>query len=97
MNERDATVGSLLGDGLVLTFSNPGDVGIFYVCLLINSNTSAQKYPVADFGYSTRPYQFIYPLSTETQARFEFSSWMSTHFIFSYFLFVSQMFPTSKH
>ncbi len=58
-------VGSLLGDGLVLTFSDPNNVRGFRVCLLVSSSAiSSLNYPIPDFGYSVSPYQVIYPLST---------------------------------
>ena len=63
VNSVGATVGSLLGDGLVLWFSNPSDVGTFHVCLLIQSETNPQQYPALDFGYSITPYTYILPLN----------------------------------
>ena len=36
MNENEATVGEVLGDGLVLTFSDPSVVEEFDVCLRLN-------------------------------------------------------------
>ena len=63
VNAKGATVGSLLGDGLALTFSEPADVGVFRVCLLITEATDTKAFSMADFGFSTLPYQYIYPLS----------------------------------
>ncbi len=63
VNEMGATVGSLLGDGLYLEFSDPSVVGTFYVCLLILSQPDTLTYPIRDFGYSLNPYEYIYPLS----------------------------------
>lgn len=65
LNVKGATVGSLLGDGLNLEFSDPSAVGTFYVCLLILSQPDTLTYPVHDFGYSLNPYEYIYPLSKQ--------------------------------
>ena len=50
LNEKRATVGTLFGDGAVLTFEKPKIVRHFHACLRV---TVDQKAGVRDFGYTT--------------------------------------------
>ena len=50
-----------MGDGVVLSFSEPKSVDVFDVCLRLNTDTSGE-YDEMDFGYATDSLQFIYPL-----------------------------------
>ena len=61
LNDNGATVGDVLGDGVVLSFSQPNVVGVFDVCLRLNTNPS-KEYKKLDFGYSNDELKFIYPL-----------------------------------
>ena len=60
LNQNGATVGEVLGDGVVLSFSSPSIVNSFYVCLRVS--VEGETYPVADFGYSTAELTSISPL-----------------------------------
>jgi hypothetical protein len=77
VNSAGATVGSLLGDGLVLKFSDPSEVVTLRICLLVSGVRDTEKYPIADFGSSTSLYQYINPLSTDI--------WLSSKWIISHF------------
>ena len=63
------TVGELVGDGAVLKFSETRNLQSFDVCLRISINISDSNSntfnDVADFGFSTHDYNFIYPLGLE--------------------------------
>ena len=50
-----------MGDGVVLTFSKPDIIGIFDVCLRLNTDPSG-VFDEIDFGYTNDELQFIYPL-----------------------------------
>ena len=62
-------MGELVGDGAVLKFSETKDLQSFDVCLRISVNNSDSNdntfNDVADFGFSTHDYNFIYPLGLE--------------------------------
>ena len=60
INQKEATVGEVLGDGLVLTFSDPSVIEEFDVCLRLT--TEGGEYNVRDFGYTTEELENIYPL-----------------------------------
>ena len=60
INQNDATVGELLGDGVVLSFSSPSVIRSFFVCLRLNQKPSSFRVP--DFGYSSSKIESIYPL-----------------------------------
>ena len=63
VNNNNMGVGTLLGDGVVLTFSDPEVVGQFRICLLLaNPLPSNSSYTVPDFGYPDPNYQQIHPL-----------------------------------
>ena len=64
VNQNKATVGQLMGDGSILTFSDVGRVVHFEACLLIeNVTVTNPSYTVKDFGYTTDAYDYIYPLN----------------------------------
>ena len=61
INKNEATVGEVLGDGLVLTFERPEIIDEFYVCLRLGTE-GEEDYKVRDFGYTTSELENIYPL-----------------------------------
>ena len=63
LNKNGATVGEVLGDGLVLSFSSPSVIQTFDVCLRLS--VEPESYKVADFGYSTEELKSIYPLGLD--------------------------------
>ena len=54
-------MGEVLGDGVVLSFSKPSVVGVFDVCLRLNTEPSGD-YKNRDFGFSNDELKYIYPL-----------------------------------
>ena len=66
LNTRGATVGELVGDGTVLTFSKINSVGPFSLCLRVNSDNTS-TFPIREFGYSTTAYDHIYPLGVNAR------------------------------
>ena len=69
-------MGEILGDGLVLSFSDPSSVRAFDVCLRLGQEAS---YDVPDFGYSTEDLEWIYPLGLLVDSS-------SSYFYSSYYL-----------
>lgn len=70
LNGNGATVGTVMGDGSRLTFSNPERVGDFRTCLLIDGDNSNRKqYPVRDFGSPTADFESITPLGVKNIKR----------------------------
>jgi hypothetical protein len=64
VNQNEATVGRLVGDGSVLQFGHPDRIVYFEVCLNIRDpDPSDVEYPVMDFGYATDALDNIYPLN----------------------------------
>ena len=69
-NRKSASVGSLRGDGSVLSFSVLENVNSFIVCLLISKDLSdTPQFPIKDFGYSEDSLGTIYPLGLENITR----------------------------
>ena len=62
INQKGATVGEVLGDGVVLSFSNDELVGVFEVCLRLSLDPVLDVDIVPDFGYTTSDLVFIYPV-----------------------------------
>ena len=81
INQNEATVGEVLGDGLVLSFSDPSMVGEFDVCLRLNTEESG-KYNILDFGYSISSLEAIQPLGLSFSFLFFFSSILKSPFFF---------------
>ena len=68
MNTKKSTVGSLVGDGCGLSFSNFKPMKSFEVCLLYSGPQGkwSSKYSEKDFGYiPDLDSEFIYPLGLE--------------------------------
>jgi hypothetical protein len=64
VNQNQATIGQLMGDGSILSFERLDRVSHFEACLLIETETVADPaYTIQDFGYTTSSYEFIYPLN----------------------------------
>ena len=60
INQKGATVGEVLGDGLVLSFYSPSVIQSFFVCLRLT--TSDFSYEIPDFGYTFGNLEVIHPL-----------------------------------
>ncbi len=75
VNQHGVSVGELLGDGVVLSFSRTDVVGEFMICLRLSNTSDAisPTFPVADFGYSDASLQLIYPLGNIHHFDFDFS------------------------
>mmetsp|Transcript_30414 Transcript_30414/g.47226 ORF Transcript_30414/g.47226 Transcript_30414/m.47226 type:complete len:540 (+) Transcript_30414:1054-2673(+) len=86
VNDNGATVGEVLGDGLVIDFETPSVVQSFYVCLRVSveGNDNSDDYDVPDFGYTDEELEYIYPLGLSTVERdyreFEDGVWYCSSF-----------------
>ena len=70
INANGATVGALVGDGCVLSFSDPQHITYFDICLLIatsQDNATTSTYPVADYGYLSEDMSVIRPLGIASE------------------------------
>ena len=86
INDKDSNVGEILGDGLVLTFSDPSSIETFDVCLRIAQNEKA-KYDVPDFGYSTEELESIRPLGLFFRDKDRFFCFRNSFISFFFFFF----------
>ena len=62
INQKGATVGEVLGDGVVLSFANPELIGMFEVCLRVSLVPDLNDGVAPDFGFATSDLVFIYPV-----------------------------------
>lgn len=70
INANGVTVGTLEGDGCVLSFSDPEDITYFDICLLTQNNkttVASSNYAMADYGYLSEDMSVIYPLGIASE------------------------------
>ena len=64
-NSADQSVGRVIGNGASVTVTNADEVGHVQLCLAIELERKAGKYPQLDFGYSDDDLEVVSPLQLQ--------------------------------